>query len=240
MAGTVLEGSRTPLRLWFRAIFLHERPEGVNALQLSGMLGVTYKTAWLICHKIRHGMSHHDSQELLTGLVRVSDAKLFNRMTASLAWQTPEQSVIVGSSENDQGEIQRIKMKKQNKQALHSRYASPATETFISENVHPDAVAGTIVTRRYGSIRNPAHVRIAREAEWTMARMFRGIGPKHLQAYLDQFCYVWNRRKQAVFEELLRICATTATITYPALTGCARNRAHIVPEVALPAMNIAS
>jgi transposase-like protein len=219
IAGTIIEGSRTPLHSWFQAIFLHARPEGINALQLSRFIGVTYKTAWLICHKIRHAMQCKESQEFLTGLVRITDATLFTRTMASSAWHNQEQSVLMGSSENEQGQIFRIKIKKQNKQPLRNRYESPPVEPFISEHVSAQATQQAIVTRHYFGNRNHALLGIVREAQWELARKFRGIGTKHLQVYLDQFCYVWNRRKQVIFDDVLGLCAQTRTITYTALIG---------------------
>jgi hypothetical protein len=217
IAGTIMEGTRTSLCRWFRAIFLHTEAEGINALQLSRIIEVTYKTAWLMCHKIRHGMSRKELDELLTALVRVTDARLCNRPTGSSEWHRQEQSVLVGSSENESGDIQRIKIKKQDKQRLRHRYDSPPTERFLAEHVDPKAALTAIVTRWLGGNRNHALVRIARNAERQLAIMFRGIGPKHLQVYLDQFCYVWNRRNQPLFPELLQTCATTSTITYNSL-----------------------
>nr|WP_052476248.1 transposase [Cohnella kolymensis] len=72
IAGTIFEGSRTPLRLWFQAIFLHALPGGISAIRLASIIGTTYKTAWLICHKIRHAMTEADNHKKLTGLVHIN------------------------------------------------------------------------------------------------------------------------------------------------------------------------
>jgi hypothetical protein len=238
IAGTIMQGSRTSLRSWFQAIFLHARPEGINALQLSRVIGVTYKTAWLICHKIRHAMQHKDSQELLTDLVHITDAKLFTRTMSSSAWHSQEQSVLVGSSENEQGRIFRIKIKKQNKQPLRNRYESPPVEPFIRNHVSVQAAKRAIVSRHYFGNRNHTLLAIARDAQWELARKFRGIGPKHLQVYLDQFCYVRNRRKQLMLADLLSQCAQTRTITYPVLIKPVEDRSRIVPQPAGPAKKV--
>ncbi|HKO23972.1 MAG TPA: IS1595 family transposase [Chloroflexota bacterium] len=53
-AGTLLEDTRTPLRLWFYAIHLFTTSRhGVPAQELQRQLGVTYKTAWRMGHEIR-------------------------------------------------------------------------------------------------------------------------------------------------------------------------------------------
>ena len=73
-AGTIMHGSHTPLRKWFWAIYLAARDKGgVSASQLQKELEVSYPTAWLILHKIRHGMSDRDGQYLLCGIVETDE-----------------------------------------------------------------------------------------------------------------------------------------------------------------------
>lgn len=218
IAGTVMEGSRTPLRLWFRAILLHSQPDGINAQQLSNTIGVTYKTAWLICHKLRHCMSQINSSELLNGLVRISEAVYCKRPVPFLVdWHKQEQPLLVGASENDHGQLVHLKMEQQDKNLFHHRHQPVRADSFIRKHVAPAAAPEVIVTRRYGRNRNSMLLDIAREAEWWLGRLFQGIGPKHLQSYLDQFCYMFNRSSRPLFGELLHHCANMRTITYPNL-----------------------
>jgi transposase-like protein len=52
--GTVMERSKIPLSKWLLAMHLMGASEkGIRALQLQRMLGVTYKSAWFMCHRIR-------------------------------------------------------------------------------------------------------------------------------------------------------------------------------------------
>src|SRR6202023_2693543 len=56
--GTLYERSHIPLHKWLLASHLMvASKKGMSALQLSRMLGVTYKSAWFMCHRIREGMS---------------------------------------------------------------------------------------------------------------------------------------------------------------------------------------
>ncbi|MGE0009050.1 MAG: IS1595 family transposase [Parvibaculaceae bacterium] len=60
--GTVMERSKIPLSKWLFAIHLiGASKKGMSALQLSRMLGVTYKTAWFLCHRIREAMKNLNS-----------------------------------------------------------------------------------------------------------------------------------------------------------------------------------
>ncbi|TJY42021.1 transposase [Cohnella pontilimi] len=232
IASTIFQGTRTPLRLWFQAIYLHARPEGVNALQLSRIIKVTYKTAWLICHKLRHAMQKQNEEEFLTGVIRITDAKLCTRTTASSAWHQQEQSVLVGASVDEQGQVTRLKIQKQNKQLLKNRYESPPTEPFIREHLDRTVTEPPIISRNYFGKRDYLLLGLAQKAQQRLADIFRGVGEKHLQVYLDQFCYAWNRRSQSIFEQLLRACAVTSTITYPQLIGRHVNRTQLVPWTA--------
>ena len=66
MVGTLFEGSRTPLQLWFYAIFLFTTTRnGVAAKEIQRQLGVTYKCAWRMGHKIREHMALVDGDGTL-------------------------------------------------------------------------------------------------------------------------------------------------------------------------------
>ena len=66
MAGTILEHSATPLRLWFHAMFLMASTRcGISAKQLQRELGVTYKTAWRMFKQVR-SMLNEDVMSLLS------------------------------------------------------------------------------------------------------------------------------------------------------------------------------
>jgi transposase-like protein len=73
-AGTVFHGSKTPLRLWFKAIFLMvSQKNGVSAKALQHLLGVSYPTAWTWLQKLRRALSVRPHAPL-SGLVEVDDA----------------------------------------------------------------------------------------------------------------------------------------------------------------------
>ena len=73
-AGTPFESTRTPLRDWFYVMFLFTTTRnGVAAKRVQREIGVTYKTAWRLCHEIRKYMAALDSddwrlQKTVTGL----------------------------------------------------------------------------------------------------------------------------------------------------------------------------
>ena len=76
-AGTMMDSTKLPLRTWFLAIFLISQDKtGLSALALKRQLGTSYRTAWLIHHKLMKTMALRDSEQPLTGLVQVDDAYL--------------------------------------------------------------------------------------------------------------------------------------------------------------------
>ncbi len=72
-AGTIFHDSHLPLRKWFIATYLIcESKKGMSALQLKRTLGVAYKTAWYLCHRIREAVKDADTT-LLSGFVEVDE-----------------------------------------------------------------------------------------------------------------------------------------------------------------------
>jgi transposase len=73
-SGTLFEDTRTPLRLWFYAVYLFTTSRhGVPAKELQRQLGVTYKTAWRMGHEIRRHMAAAESDPPLGGQVEVDE-----------------------------------------------------------------------------------------------------------------------------------------------------------------------
>ena len=71
--GTLFHDSKLPLWKWFLAVYMMgESKKGVSANQLKRMLGVSYKTAWYLCHRIRAAM-HDECAPLLRGIVEADE-----------------------------------------------------------------------------------------------------------------------------------------------------------------------
>jgi len=73
--GTLFRGSHVPLNKWLMAVSLIcSSKKGISADQLHRMLGVTYKTAWFMAHRIRYAMQQPALEEKLKGIVEVDEA----------------------------------------------------------------------------------------------------------------------------------------------------------------------
>jgi hypothetical protein len=77
IAGTIFQGTKLPLTLWFLAIYLISQAKtGLSALALKRQLGVSYPTAWLMQHKLMQVMAAREDRYLLAGKVQIDDAYL--------------------------------------------------------------------------------------------------------------------------------------------------------------------
>lgn len=73
--GSVMERSHVPLHKWLLAThIMAASKKGMSALQMSRMIGVTYKTAWFLCHRIREAMDGADTSGPLGGANKVVEA----------------------------------------------------------------------------------------------------------------------------------------------------------------------
>ncbi|NHN32039.1 transposase [Paenibacillus agricola] len=224
LAGTVMEGSKTSLQKWFHALLLVSfQPTGVNAVQLRAAISVTYKTAWLMLHKIRYAMNQ-DAGKLLSGIVRINSAIYGNPHNASVLRHPKEQPLLIGASITDKGEPACIKIKLVANEHLRERLVVPdGTKVFIKYQVAPGTVDVQCVTARFSPLRFKKLVDIVHEASCWISNKFNGIGPKHLQAYLDEFSYRINMKLEnagiSMFTHLTRQCVSIPTLTYSALIG---------------------
>jgi transposase-like protein len=72
--GTIFESSHIPLNKWLVAMYLMcSSKKSISAYQLQRSLGITYKSAWFLCHRIREVMTKKPLKNLLQGIVEVDE-----------------------------------------------------------------------------------------------------------------------------------------------------------------------
>jgi transposase-like protein len=103
--GTLFHDSKLPLWKWFLAVYLmSESKKGISANQLKRTLGVSYKTAWYLCHRIRAALKEGD-EELLAGIVEVDETYVGGKQTGfsnrkeSARNRLSNKSVVMGAIE---------------------------------------------------------------------------------------------------------------------------------------------
>jgi transposase-like protein len=235
-AGTIMENTRTPLRKWFLAIYLAAQDKrGVSATLIAKEVEVAYGTAWLMLHKIRHGMTERDSFYVLEGFVEMDDT-YFGAPTegGKRGRGTDKTKVVVGVSLNSKGHPLFIKMQvvenlKGETLLDFAKICIQQGSTVISDGLSSygvftgsDFVHNPLV---FDPQKNPDHLKwlhtIISNAKAFIGGTYHGLDSKHLPAYLNEFCYRFNRRKFTgeIFNRLLHCCCLTSSITLSELTA---------------------
>jgi transposase-like protein len=226
-AGTIFEGSRTKLTKWFTALTLVSQDQGCSATRLSEVIQVTYKTAWLILRKIRYALGESDKITLLTGEIQVNAAIYGRPHNPTIHNHPSEHPLLVGSgiASNNENELPYLKIKTISKNHMKQKYILPqANLTFMQKQIHPSSAKGAVfVTARFSFQRFHHLLEQAALASRWLNNTFKGIGRKHLQAYLDEFCYRQNYSQQSasLLFYLTQSCLSATKITYATLINSA-------------------
>jgi len=210
IAGTIMEGSSTKLTRWFQALFLLAQPAGTSAVRLAQVIQVTYKTAWLIAHKIRHAMQQADAERRLQGNVNIH-----RTFYGYLCFSDARQPILVAASINDQQQPLHVKIKQpEPRHVLNEKriVTDEGVNRFIALHVSPDA--NTVAPRPVDHLASLNRIR-AGATNW-LNDTFQGIGSKHLQAYLDEYAYRLNLNllDVPVLSNLLQWCSSTPVLIY--------------------------
>jgi transposase-like protein len=144
--GTPFEDTRTPLQLWFYAIYLFTTSRhGVPAKELERQLGVTYKTAWRMARVIREHMEDVDGEHLLSGDVEIDESYIGGKHSAALRGKS--KATVIGMLQRG-GEIMTKVVK--NGKAIHVIH-------HVEENVAQGSICHTDEARMYRRLRGKGY-----------------------------------------------------------------------------------
>jgi transposase-like protein len=240
-AGTIMDKTRTPLRKWFLAIYyMSEDKRGISALSLKSKIKVAYQTAWSMCHKIRHAMSERDKDYKLTGIAELDEA-FFGSPTegGKRGRGTDKTAVFASVSLTEDGKPGFAKMKVVETADGESVDGKTAVK-FVKESIAKGSEIRTDGLNIYNTLGENGYTHTAinfdpknqpEHLHWThiiisnvksfIEGTFHGLDSKHLQRYLNEFCYRLNRRwfESGVFSRLVKACALSTKITYHELVG---------------------
>jgi transposase-like protein len=233
---TVMEKTRTDLVKWFLAIFLvaHDK-RGTSATLLAEQVEVTFKTAWLMLHKIRKAMGERDANYSLAGIVELDDA-FYGAPTegGKRGRGTEKTQVLVGLSLNAKGHPLFVKMEVIPDVKGSTLVSFANTSIKAGSKINSDALGSYRAlakagfehdAKEFNPVERPDHLKwlhtVISNSKAFIAGTYHGLAERHLQAYLDEFCYRFNRRwfKGEGFNRLLTCCAQTPTVTYSELVG---------------------
>ena len=219
MAGTIFHRSHTSLQKWFYAIYLFTTSRhGVAAKELQRQLSVTYKTAWRMAHEIRKHMAKADGEGPLGGVVEADETYVGGKRSGGKRGRgAPNKTVVFGMLERD-GDVMTKLVPNVRKRTLHA---------IITENVESGSTVHTDELRSYGGldkagyehqtvnhgageyVSGASHVN-GIEGFWARLKLsIRGthvhVSGKHLQKYVKEFEYRYNRRHcpELMFDHLI-------------------------------------
>jgi len=236
-AGTIMHRTRTPLVKWFLAIYLAARDKrGISAMALAKEIDVTYKTAWLMLHKIRKAMRDRNARYMLSGIVEIDDAFFGSPTRGGKRGRGTEKSkVICAISLDEEGRPKYLKME------VVSDIKASTLGDFACRNIQAGSKISSDAYHSYKQLGKDGKFEhefkhydphedsqflkwlhtVIGNAKAFIEGTYHGLGKKHLQSYLEEFCYRFNRRwmQNWLFDRLLVACTSTPTITYAELTA---------------------
>ena len=233
-AGTIFHDSHLPLDKWFLAIALIcEAKKGISANQLKRHLGVNYRTAWHLAHRIREAMQDGG---LLTGVVEVDETYLTPKKPRKGKPRVKKQTTDVVLGMRERGGRLRLIPVADAKMAI--------IEPVMVKHIGPDALLQTAKAMIYDSIgrrsfigrhRMIDHIRTYAEGEnhtntvenaFSLFKRgvygsFHKVSIKHLARYCNEFSYRFNRRDEqaAMFGETMKNLLRGQVLSYKRLTG---------------------
>jgi transposase-like protein len=235
-SGTVFNDSHLPLAKWFLTThLLCEAKKGMSACQVQRTVGMSYKTAWYLCHRIRHAMTQAD-KPMLDGKVELDVTYVggMNRGKGQIC-KNDNKEVVVG-----------IRKRNGDLRFFHAQDAKGGTlAQYIRENISEDveviftddASANDAAMRKtkrtnHKKINHSSGVYVMGDihtntVESAFSLLKRGImgtwhriSAKHLPAYLEEMSFRFNRRKRSdLFVDTLRHMVTAPVLTFQKLTA---------------------
>ena len=235
MSGTIMHDSHLPLRKWFIAIYLMcESKKGISANQMKRTLGVSYKTAWYLCHRIRQAMGNEPFEgPTLVGVVEVDETLIGGKKKDVGHGYKGNKTWIAGAIQRG-GRVRIERIPNIRKKTIHD---------FIKRTVKDEAEAiYTDELRSYIGIadHNTRHETVNHsEEEWVVGDVhtnsvegvwslfkrsiigaFHKMSVKHMDRYIEEFEWRYNNRDNPhIFIDTLNRIMRTKPLEYKELVA---------------------
>ena len=232
-AGTIMHDSHLPLRKWFLAIYLMgESKKGMSANQLKRTLGVTYKTAWYLCHRIREAMGNDPlSGPTLVGIVEVDETMVGGKRSGE-NWRDNKHWVAGAIERGGRVRIERIPNVKRD--TLHSfmrRTVRDEAKAIYTDDLKSYIGIGDSDTR-HETVNHSAEEWVigdvhtnSIEGVWSLFQRsivgtFHKMSAKHMDRYLEELEWRFNNRDNPhIFRDTLARIMNTGHLTYRELVA---------------------
>ncbi len=211
-AGTVFEGTRKPLRTWFIAMWLvTSQKHGVSALGLQRVVGFgSYQTAWAWLHKLRRAMIR-PGREHLSGVVEVDETYVGGPEEELRGRGGETKSVVVVACEEDGKGIGRIRLRRVADCSAESLVGFVKDAVDPGSTIHTDGWSGYSPLKKAGykhkisnihetgkeahKVLPRVHMVASLLKRWLLGIHQGAVQDSHLDYYLDEYTFRFNRRR---------------------------------------------
>jgi len=234
-AGTIFNDSHLSLKKWFIATYLIcESRKGFSANEMKRILGGSYKTAWYLCHRIRRAMKQVE-YTMLDGTIEMDETYVGGKKRGAGSGKgKANKEVVIGIRQR--GGALRFFHAEDAKSGTLARYIQENISTDVDVIVTDDlpAYPRAVGDAKHETVNHTAkeYVRFGTDIhtntiESAFSLLKRGImgtwhklSAKHLQAYLDEMSFRFDRRKNPdLFIDTLRHMITADPLTFEELTA---------------------
>ena len=238
-AGSIFESSRLSMKIWFHAIWwMTAQKTGISALNIQKNIGLgSYRSAWLLLHKIRNAMIHAD-RSLLQGEVEVDEAFIGGVRSGKRGRGAEGKELIViaaecsGEKRVGRARIQRI-----------PNASAEVLEAFILANVADGTTIHTDGWPSYNGLAKLGFKHLPRPSatvdpdellprvnivtsllkRWLLGTLHGRLDPKHMDQYFEEFIFRFNRRTSKVcgllFQRVIENSVRVAPTPYKKITA---------------------
>jgi len=243
IAGTLFEGTRKPLVLWFRAIWwVTSQKNGASALGLQRILGLgSYETAWTWLHKLRRAMVR-PGRDRLSGTIQVDETYIGGEKPGKRGRGAEGKTMVLIAAQEDGKITGRIRLKQ------IADASGESLESAVQEMLEPGAIVKTDGWNGYNGLKSIGYRhRIVRKTadvgenllplchreaalikRWLAGTHQEAVSHEHLGYYLDEYTFRFNRRRSRyrgmLFYRLLQNAVVVDPVTYQDMIMGVRGR----------------
>jgi transposase-like protein/ribosomal protein L37AE/L43A len=211
-AGTIFQDTRKPLTLWFRVMWwVTTQKNGASALGLQRELGLkTYWTAWTWLHKLRRAMVR-PGRDRLSGRVEVDETYIGGPEEGVIGRLAHDKALVLVAAQEDGSRIGRIRLQRV------TALTKASVRRFVEQAIEPGSVLRTdglnvyqglagydhrpVIVKKQAADASTVLPRVHRVASllkrWLLGTHQGAVRAEHLDYYLDEFTFRFNRRRSA-------------------------------------------
>ena len=230
-----MHDTHLPLRKWFLAIYLMcESKKGISARQMGRTLGVAFRTAWYLCHRIREAMGNDPlSGPTLVGVVEVDETLVGGKVKGKGRRYTGNKTIVAGAIQREGG-VRLERIPDVTKRTLHDFIARTVKDE--AEAIYTDELKSYLGIAdddtRHETVNHSIEEWVVGdvhtngiEGVWSLFKRsivgtFHKMSRKHMDRYLEELEWRFNNRDNPhIFHDTLRRIVNTPHMTYRELVA---------------------